>query len=66
MKKIKVFRESSAALMQTAIDEWLVENPDINIISINPTDSSSQHGSRNMMCYILYEQQKTEADLLKS
>jgi len=66
MRKIKVFNATTGNSMQSLIDDWIRENPKVYIISLNPTDSSSQHGSRNLVCYVLYEERKSEADILNS
>jgi hypothetical protein len=62
MRKIKVISTSSGDYIQSSIDEWLEEAGDINIISVNGTmDADSDN-----VTYILYEERKSETDILNS
>ncbi len=65
MRRIKVFDEGKYDV-QRAIDKWLKENPDKNIVQITSSDSSSQHGDRCPILYVLYEDKISAQDLLKS
>ena len=65
MRRIKVF-DGDKYEMQRDIDNRLSENPDKNIVQIEGTDSSSQHGSRSPMLYVLYEDKISAKDLLNS
>ena len=66
MRKIKTIHTYTASDIQHEIDEWMNKNPKINIISVTGSSSSSQHGSREFITYILYEDKISEIDLLKS
>jgi hypothetical protein len=65
MRRIKVFDEDQYD-MQRSIDRWMKENPDKNIVQITSSDSSSQHGSRHPILYVLYEDKISAQELLKS
>ena len=65
MRRIQVF-DGDKYEMQRDVDKWLNENPDKNIVQISSSDSSSQHGSRSPMLYVLYEDKISAKDLLNS
>lgn len=57
MIKCKIFEDHRADKhrLQSEINEWLLKYPDIKIINLGSSDSSSQHGSRLRTVYIFYE-----------
>jgi hypothetical protein len=67
MRKIKAIASSSAYSIQGEIDSWISKNPNASIISVSGSQSSSQHGSREFVTYILYENKEDmEKSLLNS
>ena len=65
MRRVQVFTGDKYE-MQRDLDKWMKENPDKHIVQIEATDSSSQHGSRSPMLYVLYEDKISAKDLLNS
>jgi hypothetical protein len=56
MRKIKIFNNSNEYSIQEDINKWLAEKPNINIISVSGSSSSSQYGSRIFITYVLYDE----------
>jgi len=67
MRKIKAIASFTSFSIQEDIDSWISKNPNASIIEVSGSQSSSQHGSREFVTYILYENKEDiEKSLLKS
>lgn len=63
MRKIKVIHSYDCLEIQENIDNWVKENPNYYIISVNGTQSTGTGGGKTYITYILYEE-NSERSLL--
>ncbi len=59
MKKIKQFYHgyySSGGDIEIQFNEWVMQNPELNIIQVTASESSDAHGHYKRSLYALYEE----------
>ena len=55
MTRLKEFNQNYEGSIEEKFNKWMEENPEFTVIHIASNDSSSQHGSRSKMLYVVYE-----------
>ena len=55
MTKLKIFKKNYEGTLEEKFNKWTGENPGFTISHMTASDSSSQHGSRNQILYVIYE-----------